>query len=129
MTDPTASLLDLAQGVGVPIGDGRPPAGAYDAKGAPMKPHAILYGGVGAPDDRRLPSVAAARAHVWQLVVVNNNPAGVRLLADRAVASIDGERLAGGQLATVEYVGPVLEDRDDVTAYRWSCSLEIHATT
>lgn len=64
----------------------------------------------------------------WSIVCVNNTPEGARLLADRAWRLLDGHMLDGDMLRAT-FIGPVLEDRDDPSEYRYSQTVELTRTT
>lgn len=61
------------------------------------------------------------------VVCVNNSPAGVRLLAARVRARLDGLPVAGARVRVAD-TGPVIEDTGDPTAYRWSATVNARLT-
>lgn len=120
----TETLLVLLQAIDprVSVYDGETPS---DAQG----PAVTLYGPPGTPTARRVDGQAYRATQTWQAVCSNNTAAGARRIAQLVIDAVDGTRLDGTLLA-VPFVGPLIEDRDDPSEYRWSCTVEIrHHTT
>lgn len=61
------------------------------------------------------------------VVCVNNNPSGARLLASRVRATLDGLAVNGSRVR-ISDTGPVIEDRGDTSAYRWSQTVNCRLT-
>lgn len=61
------------------------------------------------------------------VICVNNNPGGVRLLASRVRATLDGLNVEGRRVR-ISDTGPVIEDRGDPSAYRWSQTVNCRLT-
>lgn len=61
------------------------------------------------------------------VICVNNNPGGVRLLASRVRATLDGLNVDGRRVR-ISDTGPVIEDRGDPGAYRWSQTVNCRLT-
>ena len=117
----TAALQALAGTVVTTYLPGKVPgavAGAY----------AVLYGGAATPEGRALDGTTPHRVTVHRLTGVSNNATGARILAAALVDAIDGQTHGASPWLVVAVSDP-LEDRDDPSAYRWSCTAEIHHHT
>ena len=124
MTDHTQDLKALLESIDarVKVYDGTVPTGVTG-------PAVALYATTGTPTARRVDGQAYRATQTWQAVCSSNTASGARSIARRVVDTVDGTRLAGTLLA-VPYVGPLIEDRDDPSDYRWSITVEIrHHTT
>ena len=123
MTDHTQDLKALLESIDarVKVYEGRVPATATG-------PAVALHGGIGDPTARRVDGQAYRATQTWLANCSSNTAAGARLIANRVVDTVDGTRLAGTLLA-VPYVGPLIEDRDDPSDYRWSITVEIRHHT
>ena len=119
----TETLLALLQTIDprVDVYDGGTPS---DAQG----PAVALYGSPGTPTARRVDGQAYRAAQTWQAVCSNNTAAGARRIAQLVIDAADGTRL-DGSLLSVSFVGPLLEDRDDPSEFRWSVTVEIRHHT
>lgn len=110
----------------------RPSAPSYMAGKTPEKPseaYSVVYPGPGTPERRYLCGTTPDRHAVARVMVVSNNSDGAATFAQVVVDLIDGHRLDNGTLLTVEAVGPVLEDTNDPSAWRWTVTIEVHHHT
>lgn len=117
----TAALLALAETV----------VGAYLPGKVPASPggaYAVLHGGSATPTGRALDGQAPHRLTVHRLMAVSNNHAGANKLAATLVDTIDGATQDGSPWLVVAVSDPI-EDRDDPSDVRWSCTVEIHHHT
>ncbi|MSS45294.1 hypothetical protein FYJ43_04380 [Cutibacterium sp. WCA-380-WT-3A] len=112
MSDPTAPIMDALETVCPTVLDSR-------VSDAPQEPWLLVDADPGTLSTT-LGSRPLATIPV-RIMTVNNNPAGCRLLATKARDILDGLRIDGYRL-THRDTGPVLEDRNDPSNYRWSCT-------
>ena len=87
-------------------------------------PLAVVHGGAGSPWNRRYGATAQSRQIVWRVMCVSNTMAGANIIAQHVQAAVDG-LLIEGNAAIVRFVSDPIEDRDDPTEWRWSCTAEI----
>ena len=87
-------------------------------------PLAVVHGGAGSPWNRRYGATAQSRQIVWRVMCISNTIAGANIIAQHVQAAVDG-LLIEGNAAIVRFVSDPIEDRDDPSEWRWSCTAEI----
>ena len=117
----TAALQALAAAVVTTYLPGKVPA-------SPAAAYAVLYGGTASPQGRALDGTTPARLTIHRLMAVSNNSAGARILTAALVDAIDGHTHDASPWLVVAVSDP-LEDKGDPSAYRWTCTVEIHHHT
>ena len=95
----------------------------------PTSAYSVLHPSTGTPERRYLDGRTPHRRATPRLMAVSNNADGARTLATALVDTVDGLRLTDGTICTVEAVGPVLEDTNDPSTWRWTVTIEIHHHT
>lgn len=118
MPDPTSPIIDALKAVCPTVLDGR-------VQPAPTQPWILVNVAPGT-----LTTTLGGRplaAIPITVMAVNNNPAGCRSLAVKARDALDGLRIDGYRVSHRD-VGPILEDRNDPSSYRWSCTMTFHLT-
>ena len=118
MTDPIASICAAIA----------PICTALDARvtTTPTGPYAVVTAG-----PATLTTTLGCRPHeqmTCDVMVVQNNPTGCRLVAHRILDALNGLWVDGYRL-THQWTGPLLEDRDDPTEWRWTRTLTLTLTT
>lgn len=121
MADPIETFLsaNLPDKITVKDGTQAPPDGVALV---------LVRGGAATPADRRLDGIGHQRRTAWRLVCVNNTRAGAAKIAALVTDLLDGA-LVGGQFFAVSFVSDPLEDRNDPSQWRWSCTVEAVAQT
>ncbi len=108
-----------------------PDTDVYDGQvpqGVTTRRYYAVYNTGGMVLNRSICGPARAIQDRWSVVCVNNTPEGAALLANRAWRILDGQML-DGDLLRANYIGPIIEDRDDPSEYRWSQTVELTHTT
>ncbi|GAA2183381.1 hypothetical protein GCM10009785_26730 [Brooklawnia cerclae] len=117
------ALLTAALPEAISVYDGRIPRNEDGTPRNADGPYAVIYGGAQNPENRRYAATSQTRGSVWQTVCVNNSPEGARFVSDLVVAALDTVMLGDSMIACRSVSDP-LENREDPTEWRWSCTVE-----
>ena len=127
MSTTTAHIAALLAPIGAPVGHG----GWHQPSGDPLPDSAValLVHPVDSPlVARRVTGRAHGITGTFYIVCVGTDPTGAETLAAAAVDSLDGVLAPAGGAARVTGLGPVLEDRNDPSRWRWTRTVTVTVT-